>query len=131
MSERSLRQISDSFGQGQFADDVVMALARAAAGRTVDGKDKETIGKAIKFLQRAEDGFKWLDSPTITSDSMQCAVSFETAVRSLGEQISTDRFIADIGTMLQTSQAVLEGQQVESGALQNVRAFFHRILRRR
>jgi len=129
-AERALQEISKAFRGSAFADRVLMALAKAAAERPLTPGDKGAIHEAAEFLEQVEQGYNWIDDPKISSESLQCAVSFETAIRSLKPGTSSVQFRDDIKDMLSTTRA-LENDEQRPGdkEIGHARGFFCRILR--
>jgi hypothetical protein len=132
-AENTLAQVGRAFHDGSLADSVVVALARASAGRPLNSEDVASLKAAFDFLERAREGYEWVKAPRISQQSKAAAVSFETAVHSRYPQRHEVEFEQELSAMLETLRTLQSTAFITTPAnserLQGLRAFFYRILR--
>ena len=127
--ELHLEQIARSYRLGRFADGVLVALAKASAAKELREKDRQALREAARFLDEAKKGKGWVEDPTVSSDSVRCAVSFDATSRTIGRSIPLNVFERDVDLMLQTIAQVLTGKASDPANLDTTRRFFVRLLR--
>ena len=127
-SERSLHQLSRAFRNGSFADRVLTALAKAAKERALSTEDECAMREATEFLQEASQGYSWVDTRRIDSDTLSCTRSFTTAARSLTDCPSTVSFQEDIEAIKETLENLLAKLDVAPDNINRSRRFFCRML---
>lgn len=131
-AERSLSWVNQAFRDGSLADSVVLALAKLSAGRPLNPDDRRALEQATAFLSQARDGFLWAKEPTVSSESRACASLLERVVQTSGSAPTSSNLLADIESMLATLRAILADPPAvtpDQAALQQVRAFFGRVLK--
>lgn len=128
-AERTLDAISRAFKGSAFADRVMMALAKVEAERILADPDKQAIQEAVEFFKQAQNGYNWIKELEISSASQRCAVSFQTAVRSLTPGISPSEFSESLQLMLRTVQAIKNAEKTNLDELKRTRSFFRQMLR--
>jgi hypothetical protein len=112
-----------------FADNVVLLLARVQSkglASIADG-DYDRLGDAIRFLERAKQGYAWLDQPTVSSDSRSFVSSFTATVRSLGPRPSDQAFLSVLDLFLTTLTDLRGGKLPSEDKVKSVREFFARL----
>ena len=82
-----------------------------------------------RVLTQVQQGYNWIDDPTISNASQRSAVSFQTAVRSLTPGMSNVDFCESIQMMLQTVQDIASDQKPDKEKIKRTRNFFCQMLR--
>jgi hypothetical protein len=127
--ENTLPGLSSAFRDGRRFEQVVDALAKAAAGRQLETEDELSLEFAIDFLTKAKQGAEWIKSPSISEESKNWAYSFEKAATSFGPHRTQAEFIADIDQMLETAKQLRSQGELKPERISVVREFFNRVFR--
>lgn len=99
LHRRGFAELSSSLASLCFADNVVIALARAQKTGRLREEDRELFKAAADFFSDVIAGYKWSDNPAITKNSVQSAAAFTSAinaVRILSEHRNSKAFLAYI-----------------------------------
>ena len=116
--------VSKSLRDGFFADNVVLALARAKRDDAVSAKDRDLFGRAEKFLADAMTGYQWIDEPRVTGDSAKHASLFGQVVRALRIPYAPADFVAYLNELQNTSQELARGEIPDAKKMGKLREFF-------
>lgn len=118
--------ISKSLHDGFFADNVVLALARANRDNAVTVKDREVFGRAERFLEEALVGYQWIDEPIFTGDSAKHASLFGQVVRALKIPYPADDIVEYLGGLKMTAHDLASGVIPDAEKVKELRSFFAR-----
>jgi hypothetical protein len=116
--------VSKSLRDGFFADNVILALARAKRDSAVSAKDRELFGRAEKFLADAIAGYQWIDEPRFTGDSAKHASLFGQVVRALKVTCAPADFVACLKELQSTAHDLSTGEIPDARKISSLREFF-------
>jgi hypothetical protein len=116
--------VSKSLRDGFFADNVVLALAKAKRDNAVSAKDRDLFGRAEKFLADAIAGYQWIDEPRFTGDSAKHASLFGQAVRALKIPYAPSDFVAYLEGLRDTAHGLATGEIPDAKKISRLREFF-------
>jgi hypothetical protein len=110
MQEHRFSLLADSLKNGFILDNIVLALARAENGEPLSESDRRLLGEAASFLQSAEQGYRWLDRPELTSDTKSCATFFARAVSAMPTVHAPEAFLENISELKTTATQLSRGE---------------------
>jgi hypothetical protein len=116
--------VSKSLRDGFFADNVVLALAKAKQEGVVITKDRELFERAEKFLTDAITGYKWIEEPRFTGDSAKHASLFGQVVRALSIHYAPADFVAYLQGLRDTTHDLATGEIADAKKISSLREFF-------
>lgn len=128
-ADQSLLVASNALTKGGRLNDIVMTLARIAAGREVKEEDIRALSNAASILDEVEQGYSWVDNPIVSSESPSYAESFDTAVRSWAPIATSMHFLDDIKHMRAVLADLLGGEQSDPKEIAQLREFFGSVFR--
>jgi hypothetical protein len=124
-SEHRFAELSESLKNGFLLDDIVLALARAERGQPLSEKDRKVLNKAVFILERAEEGYHWLDKPELNSQTQSAATFFSRAVNALPAVDASDAFLERISNLKTTAALLSNGQPTQPEKIGLLRLFFY------
>ncbi len=111
-SEHHFSDLTESLKNGFVLDDIVLALARAGKGESLNERERKLLKRAVSILESAEAGFHWLDKPELTSETNSSANFFARAVNALPSVYANDAFLESISNLKATATQLSSGAAV-------------------
>jgi hypothetical protein len=116
--------VSKSLRDGFFADNIVLALAKAKRDNALSAKDRELFERAEKFLVDAIAGYQWIDDPRLTGDSAKHASLFGQVVRALKIPYTSPDIVAYMEGLRDTAHDLATGEIPDAKKISSLREFF-------
>ena len=125
-SEYWFGQLADSLKNGFFADSVVLELARVLNTKTVNDDQKILFREALKILQFATEGSKWIDDPKMSERASTCAGFFGQAVEAMTPsfRLTPQAFAKGIENLTVSARLLAGGEVPSDSQLNELRTFF-------
>jgi hypothetical protein len=127
-AHRLLPRLAQAFDEALFADSVVLALAKKQENLEITSEDLAALKAASDFFAKAKRGFHWIDNPSLTSDSLECAISFKTASQTVVPTSNSIHFLEDIEQKRALLERLIQGHTGISSEISELREFFARLL---
>lgn len=107
--EHRFSDLAESLRNGFLVDDIVLALAKAENGESLGDRDRAILKNAVALLQKAEEGYRWLDDPKLTIDTKSSASFFGRAVSALPKVYTPEVFLRSINELKETASQLSSG----------------------
>lgn len=127
-AHRVIARLAQAFDEALFADNVVLALAKKQENLELTSEDLHALEAASKFFAQAKRGFDWIDNPSLTSDSLECAISFKTASQTVSQAPNSIHFLKDIEQKRTLLEQLVQGHSGDVSEIADLREFFARLL---
>jgi len=125
-SEHRFSDLTESLKSGFLLDDIVLALARAGKGETLDNSDRLLLEKAVSLLQSAEAGYHWLDKPELTSETNSSATFFARAVNAMPSVYANEAFLEKVSELKAIAEELSSGRSVPApDKIHQLQTFFY------
>jgi hypothetical protein len=124
--ESWFEELTKSLSDGFFADEVILALAKAEHTGHVEGSDQTVMQEVVRFLERVSKGYCWLDNPTVNDETATNASFFQQAVRASAPAGTMESFPQQIEQLKKTADALAKAEHAELNDVEALRCFFVR-----
>jgi hypothetical protein len=109
-SEHRFSDLTESLRNGFIVDNIVLALARAEKGQTLQNEDRKILETAASILRDAEAGCRWLDKPELSIHTKSYATFFGQAVDALPTVHEPRVFLEKISDLKATAEQLSRGE---------------------
>lgn len=123
--EHRFSDLAESLRNGFLVDDIVLALARAEKGEILAERDRAILKNAVTLLEKAEQGYRWLEDPKLTTDTKSSASFFGRAVSAMPKVYTAEAFLESITDLKETAFQLSSGNSRPTGdKIHLLRTFF-------
>jgi len=122
--ESWFEELTKSLSDGFFADEVILALAKAEHSGRIKSSDRDVMEGVVRFLNKVLQGYQWLDNPSVNDETATNASFFQQAVRASLPSGATENFLVRIEQMKKTAGALAKAQRASRTDLAELRSFF-------
>ena len=122
--ESWFEELTKSLSDGFFADEVILALAKAEHTGHVEGSDQTVMQDVVRFLDSVLQGYRWLDNPTVNDETATNASFFQQAVRASAPSGKTESFPLQIEQLKKTADTLAKAKRAAQNDLAALRCFF-------
>ncbi len=125
LNRKEFSDFSSSLGSLCFADNIVLALARALKTGSLREQDEGLLKSADAFFSDVISGYGWSDNPTISQDSVQSAAAFTDAVNAIAiEAERPAEFLKHVERLRATAQQLYKERKASEKDVRLLQGFF-------